>query len=118
MAYPATTSATCSGGERCSSEPIARSSGQILATAATVASVMQPPSTTDGTRPSHWAATPDSNSPISLLVPMKMMLTAETRPRIESGVSSCNTVERMTTEMLSAAPRANRQKSDNENDFE
>ena len=53
----------------------------------TVTSVMKPPPTTAGNSPSHCAATPDSNSPISLLVPMKITPTADTRPRIESGVS-------------------------------
>jgi len=50
------------------------------------------------------AVAPDSNSPSWLDAPMKMELTAATRPRMSSGVSSCVSVCRVTTLMLSAAP--------------
>src|SRR4051794_38811256 len=111
-----TTASAGSGGSRCSSEPKRRSSGHITDTTATVTNVITPPNTTDGTSPRKLAATPDSNSPSSLLEPMKMTLTAVTRPRIESGVRSCNTVCRITTLMLSAAPKTNRAVNDTAND--
>ena len=62
-----------------------RSSGTRTAVTATTASVASPPSTTDGTVPRSLAATPDSNAPISLELPMKMALTEETRPSRCSG---------------------------------
>jgi hypothetical protein len=45
---------------------------------------------------------PDSNSPSWFDVPMKSELTALTRPRISSGVSSCTSEERTTTLTTSA----------------
>jgi hypothetical protein len=63
-----------------------------------------PPSSTDATGPSSAAVAPDSNSPSWLLAPMKTELTALTRPRMSSGVSSCTSVWRMTTLTMSAAP--------------
>ncbi|MNS81360.1 hypothetical protein D3C72_1150710 [compost metagenome] len=47
---------------------------------------------------------PDSNSPSWLLAPMKIELTALTRPRMASGVSSCTSVWRITTLTMSAPP--------------
>lgn len=43
------------------------------------------------------ASVPDSNAPSSLEAPMKMFSTAETRPRIASGVRSWTSVVRITT---------------------
>ena len=51
--------------------------------------------TTAGTVPNHAAVTPDSNSPSSFEAPMNTALTALTRPRISSGVSSCTSRWRM-----------------------
>ncbi len=63
-----------------------------------------PPNTTAGTVPNHCAVTPDSNCPNSFDVPMKIMSTAVTRPRISSGVASCVRVARMITLIMSLAP--------------
>src|SRR6476660_8087165 len=87
-------------------------------TTPTVTSVITPPNTTEGTSPRKLAATPDSNSPSSLLEPMKMTLTAVTRPRIESGVNSWSTVCRITTLMLSAAPKIKSAANDTGNDLD
>ena len=75
----------------------AEARGTRTAVTATTASVAIPPSTTDGTVPSSLAATPDSNAPISLELPMKMALTDETRPSRCSGVSTWSSVLRTTT---------------------
>ena len=50
---------------------------------------MQPPKITDGINPISFAALPDSNAPISLLLPIKILLSAEILPRMLSGVKSC-----------------------------
>src|SRR6266480_3928005 len=49
--------------------------GNLHAQIATTMTVPIPPRTTEGTRPSHCAVTPDSNSPSSLLAPMNTILT-------------------------------------------
>ena len=67
-------------------------------------SVPTPPRTTEPTGPSHAAVAPDSNSPSWFYAPMKIELTALTRPRMASGVSSCTSDWRMTTLTMSAAP--------------
>ena len=56
--------------------------------------VMTPPTTTEETVPSSLAATPDSKAPISFDDPMKIWLTAETRPSIPDGTSTCISVLR------------------------
>ena len=63
-----------------------------------------PPPTTDATKPNQSAVRPDSNAPSSLDEPMNTALTAETRPRIASGVSTWTSVPRTTTLTLSSAP--------------
>jgi len=50
---------------------ILRSSGTFQVVKATTSRVMQPPKTTEGTRPMKRAARPLSKAPISLLEPMK-----------------------------------------------
>ena len=77
--------------------------GKSLSQLKATSKVPTPPITTDPTGPTAAASAPDSNSPSWLDAPMKMELTADTRPRSSSGVSSCMTVSRMTTLMLSAA---------------
>ena len=62
--------------------------GEIFATKPTIPIVMQPPKITEGIRPRSFAATPDSNAPISFEEPMNIPLTAATLPRISSGVES------------------------------
>ena len=66
--------------------------------------VPTPPAITAPTGPSHSATVPALNSPSSLLAPMKVPLTALTRPRIASGVSSWTSVWRITTLTMSAPP--------------
>src|SRR3954463_1014451 len=73
-------------------------------TQATTSSVPTPPPTTDATGPNAAAVMPDSNAPSSFDVTMKIVFTADTRPRIGSGVSSCTSVPRTTTLTLSSAP--------------
>src|SRR5687768_13605687 len=75
-----TTTSSGSLGCKCSSEPNFNSCGNHAATAGTESSDITPPKTTEGTSPISFAATPDSNSPSSLLEPMKITLTAVTRP--------------------------------------
>src|SRR5688500_17311527 len=84
--------------------PNVRSLGTSRAVSPTTARAAVPPSTTAGTAPTSRAATPDSNAPSSFDEPMKMELTAETRPSICGGVSSWMSVDRMTTLTLSAIP--------------
>src|SRR6188768_4330954 len=79
---------------------------------------MQPPRTTEGTVPKRRAATPDSNIPISLDEPMNMLLTADTRPFMFSGVSVCNKVKRMITLIQSNAPLATSSSNDNQKTVE
>jgi hypothetical protein len=87
---------------------ILRSFGAHFAVAPTIPSVINPPKITEGTSPISLAATPDSNEPISLEDPMKMLFTEATLPRISSGATSCIVAERITTLMLSNIPlRAN-----------
>jgi hypothetical protein len=82
----------------------------------TTSSVPRPPITTDGTTPNHAAVTPDSNSPNWFDVPMKSALTADTRPRIASGVCNCTSDERTTTLTMSAAPMSARAASESTNE--
>ena len=72
-----------------------------------------PPASTAGTAPIRAASAPDSNSPSSFEAPMNTALTAETRPRMSSGVSICTRVWRTNTLTMSAAPSTSRQSSDN-----
>ena len=75
-----------------------------METNVTMSIVITPPNTTDGTVPSNFAATPDSNAPISLDEPINILLTAETLPFILSGVISWIIVLLTTTLTLSNAP--------------
>ena len=78
----------------------------------TMAIVIQPPKITEGTVPKSLAAVPDSKAPISFDEPINIEFTAETRPRIWSGVKSCIIVPRIITLMLSNAPSVNKKISD------
>ena len=78
----------------------------------TTIKVMVPPNNTDGTVPNKRAEVPDSKAPISLDDPINIEFTADTRPRICSGVSNCINVPRMITLTLSNAPSVNKKKSD------
>ena len=51
-------------------------------------------------------------------MPMNSALTAETRPRIASGVCSCTSDERTTTLTMSEAPRVDSAMSDSVNELE
>src|SRR5215831_7082477 len=50
------------------------------------------------------ATRPDSNAPSSFDVPIKREFSADTRPRVLSGVRTCTRVDRTTTLMLSQEP--------------
>ena len=50
--------------------------GFNLCTPNTTNIVITPPKAIEGTNPSKRAATPDSNAPISLLLPIKILFTA------------------------------------------
>src|SRR5438477_5801108 len=77
--------------------------------------VPMPPATTEITGPNSAAVNPDSSAPNSFDVPMKILFTDETRPRISSGVTSCTIDPRMITLTLSNAPTKNNKPSDNQN---
>src|SRR5215475_12704914 len=98
-----------------SSAPIFRVSGQRHATPSTTRIVPIPPATTEMTGPNNAAVSPDSSAPNSFDVPMKMLFTDDTRPRISSGVTSWTMEPRMITLTLSNAPIRNKSPSDNQN---
>src|SRR5438270_365652 len=77
-----------------------------------------PPATTEITGPKRAAVNPDSSAPNSFDVPMKILFTAETRPRISSGVTNCTIEPRMITLTLSNAPTRNNKPSDNQSAFD
>ena len=83
---------------------------------ATTSKVPMPPMTTDGTVPNHAAVTPDSNSPSWFDAPMNIELTADTRPRIASGVRNWTSDCRTTTLTMSAVPSTTSAASDNANE--
>src|SRR6266705_2370883 len=101
-----------------SSAPIRHVSGQRNATASTTRVVPMPPATTEITGPNSAAVKPDSSAPNSFDVPMKILFTDETRPRISSGVTSCTIEPRMITLTLSNAPTRNNKPSDNQSAFD
>src|SRR6185312_2951506 len=68
------------------------------------------------TGPSHAAVTPDSNPPNSFDVSMNTPFTADTRPRIASGVRSWTSVWRTTTLMLSNPPASSKSPIESAND--
>src|SRR5438552_16817249 len=71
-----------------SNAPMLRISGQRHAAASTAKILPIPPPTTETTGPNKAAVNPDSSAPNSFEVPMKILFTEETRPRISSGVTS------------------------------
>src|SRR5205823_7364131 len=101
-----------------SSTPIFRVSGQRHATPSTTTIVPIPPATTEITGPNSAAVNPDSSAPNSFDVPIKILFTAETRPRISSGVTNCTIEPRMITLTLSNAPTRNNKPSDNQSAFD
>ena len=70
------------------------------------------------TGPNSQAVSPDSSPPRSFEATINTPLTADTRPRISSGVSICTNVWRTTTLMLSSAPTRNIIESDSQNHCE
>ena len=74
----------------------------------TISKVILPPNITEGTVPNSLAAVPDSKAPISFEEPINIEFTADTLPRIWSGVKSCMMVPRIITLTLSKAPSVNR----------
>src|SRR6266513_482254 len=110
----AQTTSLCSYRNVLSSRPIFNVSGHHIATPRTTRIVPIPPPTTETTGPNNAAVKPDSSAPNSFEVPMKMLFTAETRPRISSGVISCTIEPRMITLTLSNAPIRNNKPSDNQ----
>src|ERR1035437_9136666 len=90
-----------------------RNSGNRRLHNTTIRIVPTPPTTTAGNAPHHAAVTPDSNCPTSFDVPMNIMLTALTRPRISSGVEICTSVCRTTTLTMSHAPSTTSAATDN-----
>src|SRR6476620_9400002 len=77
-----------------------------------------PPATTEITGPNSAAVNPDSSAPNSFDVPMKILFTDDTRPRISSGVTSCTIDPRMMTLTLSNAPMRKSTPRDNQNTFD
>ena len=72
----------------------ALSAGNSRPQSSAIADRRRPAATTAGTAPIAAASTPDSNSPSSFEAPMNTVFTAETRPRMASGVSPCTKVWR------------------------
>src|SRR6516162_4921958 len=101
-----------------SSAPIFRVSGQRQETPSTTRMVPMPPATTEMTGPNNAAVNPDSSAPNSFDVPMKMLFTDDTRPRISSGVTNCTIDPRMITLTLSNAPMRKSTPRDNQNTFD
>src|SRR5207302_3014828 len=101
-----------------SSAPIFRISGHFNAEPMTTKMVPIPPATTEMTGPNNAAVNPDSSAPNSFEVPMKMLFTAETRPRISSGVTNCTIEPRTITLTLSSAPATNNIDNDNQSAFD
>ena len=62
--------------------------------------------------PNSEAVRPDSNSPNWFDVPTNIEFTADTRPRMASGVCSCTSDERTTMESTSEAPSTASARSD------
>ena len=91
-----------------SKRSMSRRSGKINDQRPTTPIVAMPPNTMAGPTPSRAAATPLSNDPTSLEAPMNTFSTADTRPRIGSGVASGTMVERMNTLTASAAASTTR----------
>src|SRR5207247_10135127 len=83
---------------------------------ATPSRLPSPPIATDATVTNQAAVTPDSNSPSWFDAPMNIELTADTRPRIASGVRSWTSDCRTTTLTISAAPRTTSAESDSANE--
>ena len=75
-------------------------------------SVILPPKITEGTVPNSLAAVPDSKAPISFDEPINIEFTADTLPRMWSGVNNCIIVPRIITLTLSKAPSVNRNIND------
>src|SRR6201984_1658946 len=114
----AQTTRLCSYRNVLSSRPIFNVSGHHFATPRTTRIVPIPPPTTETTGPNRAAVKPDSSAPNSFDVPMNMLFTDETRPRISSGVTSCTMEPRMITLTLSNAPTRNNKPSDNQKIFD
>ncbi len=81
-----------------------RKEGKVKDETPTTARVIKPPNMTEGITPNSFAASPDSNAPISFEEPINILLTAETLPFISSGVYNCSIVCLITTLMLSNIP--------------
>src|SRR5438046_6070129 len=111
----AQTTSLCSYRNVLSSRPIFNVSGHHFATPRTTRIVPIPPPTTETTGPNNAAVKPDSSAPNSFEVPMKMLFTAETRPRISSGVTSCTMVPRIITLTLSKEPIKKNMARENQN---
>jgi len=69
--------------------------------------VIAPPKTTEGTVPINLAKSPDSKAPNSFEELTKIPFTADTLPRISSGVKNRKTVWRIITLTLSNTPVKN-----------
>src|SRR6202453_4879673 len=99
-------------------EPRVMTCGHVFIAARTTRIVTMPPPTTEITGPNHAAVMPDSNAPSSFEVQMKTLFTAETRPRMVSGVRSWTRVWRTITLMVSTAPVRARAAMESGKDFE
>ena len=77
-----------------------------------MSTVIVPPKSTDGIVPISFAVAPDSKAPISLEELINIPFTADTLPRISSGVRICNMVVLIITLTLSKAPSKNKQSNE------
>ena len=84
----------------------------------TIIIVILPPKITEGINPINDAANPLSKAPISFDDPINTPFTAETLPRISSGVNSCAILPLITMLTLSNEPLAANSNNDNIDDLE
>ena len=92
-----------------------RNRGNSQAQTAVTAIAPSPPNATAPTGPRTRAVTPLSNSPSSFDAPMNSVATADTRPRIRSGVAICTRLCRVNTDTMSAPPSTARANTDSGN---
>src|SRR6202521_3775467 len=103
---------------QCHSSTLSFLNGGIFqAVTPTTPRVTIPPKITDRTVPSTFAATPDSNEPISFDEPMKIWFTAETLPSMCWGVRSVRRVDRITNRALSFTTLMSSSACDSQNDY-
>src|SRR5581483_10001919 len=101
---PSAASRNGNAGDSSSGRSTLRNFGKYHAQSTTTTSTTAPPSTAEPTAPNQSAVTPDSNMPICPAQLVNSEFTANTRPRVSSGVANCMMDCRTTTDSISPAP--------------